>query len=58
MNTALGGAIANVGAGFLPGGVFNSGGTPTEFKDMSDLSLDFKPKPLSLSTSNSSLLNP
>ena len=25
MNTALGGAIADVGAGFLPGGVFNSG---------------------------------
>lgn len=58
MNTALGGAIADVGAGFLPGGVFDSGGTPTEFKDMSDLSIDFKQKPLSLSTSNSSLLNP
>ena len=25
MNTALGGAVADVGAGFLPGGVFNSG---------------------------------
>jgi hypothetical protein len=25
MNTALGGAIADVGAGFLPGGVFNPG---------------------------------
>ena len=58
MNTALGGAIADVGAGFLPGGVFNSGGTPTEFKDMSDLTISFTPKPLSLSTSNSSLLNP
>lgn len=43
---------------FAPGGAFNGGGTtPTQFDDMSDLSIDFEQKPLSLSNSNSSSLN-